>query len=257
MIYLFLILTGLGVGFLSSFFGIGGGSLIIPVLYTLIPLASHSFVIATSLGAIFLTASLNSYRFSKQGLLPKSKDLVIIFLSTSLGSVIATLIIETIDKRQAKLIFSFVLVVMILKIIFSTENKKEQRVDNHYSLVKISITCFLGSIISGVTGLGGGIVFVPLLMSFVIVKARDISIYSNLAMMITTLTALLPYFFKKTTLLYPLMLGDVSPSFILLLFIGAFMTSKLGVRYNSKVGATKKKVMLTVLLSILAIKNIL
>lgn len=258
MFYIFLLLTGYIVGFLSSFFGIGGGSLIIPVLYSLLPDSPHTFIIATSLGAIFLNTSLNSFRFFKQGLTPKFKIVLAMFSSITLGSLIAYFIVDSINKAQAKYIFSFILILMILRIVF-TKNKisTSDQINEVYSPQKMMITFFIGSIVSGVTGLGGGIIFVPMLMSFVKVRSMHLSIYSNLAMMITAATGIIGYFFKTSPAPLPMQIGSVNVTLILLLFIGSIFSSKLGVKYNSLIKDHTKKKLLIALLLLLAIKNII
>ena len=60
---IYLIITGMFVGLMSSFFGVGGGSLMMPILFMLYPDIPAQAIIPSSLGVIFLNSLINNYHF--------------------------------------------------------------------------------------------------------------------------------------------------------------------------------------------------
>lgn len=127
----------------------------------------------------------------------------------------------------------------------------------------LGLTCLAGSFISSITGLGGGAIFVPLLLSLVKLPVSLISPYSNVAMTAASLVGLIPHFFVpgefnlESSLAQNSFIGHVNALFILVLFTGAFFSSKLGVKLNSHVRVKTKKWLLTVLLFSLSLKILL
>lgn len=261
-----IILLGPIVGFLSSFFGIGGGSLIVPVLYGLYPKITPSIVIPISLGSIFFIVSLNIFRFSKQKLLPP-KDIIINFaIFCGIGSWSGSQIVHLINAQMARFSMGIILILMIFKIFFFKNkpmpNKDKNRVPDSLTFAMVG---FVGAFISSITGLGGGLIFTPFFMSILKVPTAKVSPYSNLAMLITTFIGVLPHFFNstqklmifKTPWLNHTFIGDVNYFLVGAIVIPAMFSAQLGVKLNRKVEDKNKKLLLSILLSIFAGKLLL
>ncbi len=254
-----LLVTGLSVGLVSSFFGIGGGSIIIPVLYILFPSLPPAAVISTSLGTIALSASLNTLRFSKAGLTPGKKKIIALFSATALGAVIGSQFVYILPAAVLKKFFSVVLIVLAIKVFIKKgSSSPSEEGDGKETILKV--VCFLGGFISSVTGLGGGAIFVPFFISFVKLPMKKISPYSNIAMVAASVTGVIPHFFRpgefelKSELAQAAFIGHVNLLFILCLFAGAFLSSKLGVKLNDNVDESRKKLLLSLLLFGLGLK---
>lgn len=259
-----LITLGLSVGLLSSFFGIGGGSLIVPVMFSLYPNLSPAIVVPISLGSIFLIVTGNIYKFSKLNLLPKKKLALNFLIFCSLGSFLGTQVVYLINTSMAKFSMGIILIIMIIKLLFMT--KIEVIDETKYSPAKIpfAFTGFFGAFISSITGLGGGIIFTPVFANVLKVPSKLVSPYSNLAMLITTFIGVLPHLFIRTAKenrihfsdqwLNASFIGNVNFIIILIVTIGALISSGLGVRWNSKVPPKEKNFLLCFLLALFSIK---
>lgn len=254
----YLILTGLSVGFMSSFFGVGGGSLIMPILFMLYPGLPAQAIIPSSLGVIFLNTLINNFNFFKEGLSPSKRTVINFAITCAVGAGIGAYAIHYVDSGVIKKLFAGIMIIIAIKVLASKTNNNNNKLAENQT--KLGMTGFFGSIISSVTGLGGGIVFVPMLVSLVKLPLIYISPYSNVAMSFATLIGVLPHFF------YPLELdlngfyskgyiGHVNYMFILLIFSGSIITSKLGTRLNTKVDFVIKKRLLAGLLILFAIKT--
>ena len=259
-----LILSGATVGFLSSFFGIGGGSLIVPTLYTLFPSLPPSAVISISLGTIFINSSINTIRFIKLKLTP-SKIVFITFLITcTLGAFSGSQVVGLIDKPMAKKVIAILLFVIVAKL-FLSKKKKDNQEEYKDNPVKLGITGISGSILSSLTGLGGGIIFTPMFLSVVKLPLKRVSAYSNLAMLVANLIGVIPHLFvplnyselKLGSFFTQSFVGSVNIAMILILSASAFFTAKIGIRYNESVSHQTKKYLLASLIFLLALKMIL
>lgn len=257
-----LIFLGLAVGLLSSFFGIGGGSLIVPVMYGLYIQLPPTMVVSISLGSIFIIATSNVYKFNKQKLLP-NKDLIINFvIFCSIGAFLGAQVVYLIDTKLAKFVMGIILAFMVLKILFM--KKIEIAETDNYSPHKtaFAFTGFAGAFISSITGLGGGIIFTPVFMNILKVPTKRVSPYSNLAMLITTLIGVIPHLFVelkgeeifKQAWLNQAFVGQVNLAIIGIIATASLLTSSIGVKLNSTVPTQTKKYLLAVLIAVFSIK---
>lgn len=259
-----IILLGVTVGFLSSFFGIGGGSLIVPILYIMYQDTLTSLeVIAISLSTIFLVTTTNIYKFKKESLLPPVKSSVFIALFCIIGAYIGNQFIVGIDTKLAKKITACVLIIICLKLLLYKAKPVKEAISQKKQHMIISITALLGSFLSSITGLGGGIIFTPFFMSFGKVDALKVSAYSNVAMMIATLIGFVPYLFLETSniaelgILNKFFIGKVNVAYSFSLALFAIIGSTLGIRVNKSLKSDYKKYILAVFISLVAIRLIL
>jgi uncharacterized membrane protein YfcA len=259
----YLICTGLSVGFVSSFFGIGGGIITIPMLFTLFPKLPAQAIIPVSLGLIFLNSTTNNYLFYKSKLNPSTKTYINFFITCVIGASIGSYVLYLIDSQMVKNVFGVLLVIVCIKTLASKEKIQSGKLKEPQVL--LGLTGFLGAFISSITGLGGGIIYVPMLLSLIKLPIKYISPYSNAAMMFATLIGIIPHFFNPLdTTNFNLssfydqgFVGHVNLVFILFLYLGSIVSSKVGTKLNTKVSFNTKKYLLSLLLVIFSIKMIL
>ncbi len=264
MDYMIIIFLGFAIGFLSSFFGIGGGSLMVPVLYLLYPRLPASIIIPVSLGTIFIITTINTTRFYKLGLLPPKNIIKNFFITCSIGGLLGANLLYITDTATTKKIMGIVIFISMLKIVIPKSINRKTTEPSNPSGKLMATTGFLGSLISSLTGLGGGIVFTPMLINIVKLPLKMVTPYSNLAMMVATFIGVIPHLFKhhsqsivfESEILNGLFVGNVNFGIILILVVGAFVSSKLGIKFNSSISEKKKKYILSSLLLVLSVKMI-
>ena len=167
IISLLLFFTGFISGILAGFFGIGGGIIVVPVIYHLFNFLDFSenismhMAIGTSLATI-IPASLNSLvEHRKRGsvdtsLLNKWK------LSILFGSLIGAVIAQLIDGKILIILFAFFSFFVGIRMLFT----KPYSIKTYNYLKSIQkIISFIIATISSVLGIGGGTLSVPLLVS--------------------------------------------------------------------------------------------
>lgn len=263
MEFVILFILGILVGLLSSFFGIGGGSLMIPVLYALFPELTPKNVIAISLGTICLTSAVNNYHFKKINLLPSKKTIYIFALMGLIGTGIGLTLLDHINSKTSKLIFATILMITVVKsLIFHSKVSQNNELNEDSKIM--SITGLVGSFISSITGLGGGIVFNPMLTYVAKIPVKYVSAFSNVAMFFASLMGVIPLVLEDTvyvklnnSLLSNLFVGQINLGFTGIIFFASIASSKIGVKYNQRVRSNTKKALLTILLLFLSLKMII
>lgn len=296
---LVLLLLGPIVGIIASFFGIGGGIILVPSLYALFPNANPVYIIATSLALIFTNALFNYARyFKKINLSQLEKEQLnsfyIINFFVFLGVAISTLVVDVFSKTLLQRLFgSMVLLIIINSFITdllksrakSKSKKNETNTTNatdqkstrpSYSIDTgsqkrstlsklLSYTFVLfGSFLSGLTGVGGGIIVIPIYLFFLKIPVKMISTLTNSSIIVATSISVLVYLFKNVKA-EPIntfninhfdlfQIGAVNWGIVFIIMIGATIATPIGLILNQKLSNRTIKILFYILLTILALK---
>jgi len=154
------ILVGIFVGFLSGFFGIGGGTILIPILLFLgFPFKE---AIGISVTQMMLSSIFGSYLNYKKGLL-KIKNGLSLAIGGAIGASFSGLIVKYTPKEILGIIFLSLVLIAIIRFFFSVvETKSNPPIDNKKLFF---IGLFVGMISISV-GVGGAILITPILVGF-------------------------------------------------------------------------------------------
>ncbi len=264
MLIIYLTIVGFGVGILSSFFGIGGGVLAVPALYTIFPNINPQIAIGSSLGLIFINSVLNTINFLRAGKRPIVSILIPIGIFIILGVITGSYLTDFLKPITLKYLFGIILIFVALRTYFSkTSNEivKEWQPDNMNNLfIKSSITAFISGVISGMTGLGGGAILVPLFLTVLYMPFGWVPVYSNIAMGLGTFAGLISYLVKPTQsnfdidILNQFQIGQINVAIIAILFLGALVSAPIGVKLTTRVKPNTSKKLYGALLLIIATK---
>lgn len=263
MSYLLLLLTGLGVGVISAFFGVGGGVLIIPMLYFIFPGISPQTVVASSLGLISINSILNARNFKKDGRTPDKKIFLILTVSFVLGIFLGGHLLNEISELMVKRIFSYVVFIALIRTIFvKNEGHSDTEWKQHLGkslFIKLPLIGLIAGTIAGLTGLGGGILLVPAFITILKIPLSLVPMYSNWIMAVGAGIGAVSHAFLESTPqalneLSPFQVGHVNFAVVVLLFIGASLTSKIGVRLSRQVPKNIAKILFIILLLVIGIK---
>jgi uncharacterized membrane protein YfcA len=254
LIYL---LTGAVMGVISSFFGIGGGIILMAVFYSFVPDMPPTEAIAISLGTIFLNSTQNIYLYYKQKLTPDKKTMILMLISGGFGAIVSNIIMQSLSAGVLKQFFGICLTIIILRnIVQLAKHTKIPRdvTQVPYYKAKLITIFFGGTSFANMTGLGGGLIFVPLLDSWMKLPAISISAYSNVGMSIGALVGLIGAMLHQAVREIPLGIGQVNIIVIFNIFIGSIFTAKYGVLLNSKVSQFTKNILLILIFSLFTLK---
>lgn len=265
MIFLGLIVTGVLVGIFSSFFGVGGGILIVPTLYTVFEFLPPQAVIATSLTLIFFNSMINTYNFIRAGIRPNFSFLIPIALAMVIGVILGGKVTLILDPKTIKTIFSVLVFIIAIRTLLvklrdiPSENwSPKTDLKSRFIGILVGLS---GGLVAGMTGLGGGAVLVPLFITVLHIPFRFLSAYSNVCMMAATFAGMITYLIQPTptfvfnyAVLEMGQVGFVNFSIVVALFIGSSVSSKLGVKWVQIVKPSTSKRLFAVLLIIISIK---
>ena len=116
-----------------------------------------------------------------------------------------------------------------------------------------------GGTLAGLTGVGAGMVMIPLIMASGLVMGAQIAPASNGTLAFTTFWALLPLLFDPVSGFEGWSLlrwGLVHVEASLLIFLGAYLTSSIGHRYQANFSPIWRKRLVASLLSLLTLQLI-
>jgi len=161
-----LMLLGCGVGVLSGFFGIGGGTILVPLL--LILGFETKVAIGISVVQMVFSSVYGSYLNNKKGTLD-IEMVAVIGIGGFIGSLLSGLIASNIDDKTLEMIFLSFAIFALLRLFFKTKEHKDQKKVNGFILFIIG---FLLGAVSMTIGVGGSIILVPILVGFLHVPLK-------------------------------------------------------------------------------------
>ncbi|HXC16852.1 MAG TPA: sulfite exporter TauE/SafE family protein [Holophagaceae bacterium] len=219
-------LAGVGAGALSGMFGIGGGIVLVPVLGALLSLDQHQaqgISLATMLAPIGLPAVLH---YRKAGHRIRWKLVGYLVCGFVLGVTAGSLLANAIPERPLRWTFIGFLLLMALRYAFVAREGGEAVTKPEPSLGAMVafglIIGAVGGLMSGLLGIGGGAVIIPLLALWMGLPQHEAQV--------TSLALMLPPIGLPGVLVYA---GGHGLPWVLLLFAGAgfAMGALLGARF--------------------------
>ncbi len=259
-----LVLTGVSVSLISTLLGIGGGVIAIPLMLQFIDNLPPSVAAGTMLCVTAINCSYNSYNFSKHGLKPTT-FIIPLIVSMMIGSMIGSQISSMISAKYFNIIFSLLLIITAIKNIASTsETNNLQEIwgppDKMNKKILALFFILIGGIISGLTGIGGGVVIIPTLVLLYAPPTKIIPMYSNFIMAAGSIAGGVSHLLsaKETTSFAPMFqVGHVNLAIMLSILVGAIATSGFGIKIGKKMPQKAGKIFFSLFMVIMAIKLVI
>ncbi len=151
-------------GFVAGFFGVGGGVIYVPGLIFYFGGSKNphftQIATATSLGAILITSFYSGYLHRKKGD-AKLSEVLYIALGGIPAAFIAARVAVHIPGLTLRRLFGLVeIVIGILYLTILSKRKEGNNIPTHLQLMGVGV---MAGFLSGLLGIGGGIVAVPLM----------------------------------------------------------------------------------------------
>ena len=161
-----LILLGSSVGILSGFFGIGGGTILVPILLML----GYDTKVAIGISVVQMVFSsiYGSYLNNKKGTLDVAM-ITTIGIGGFVGALLSGYLASAFSNNTLELIFLSFAIFAFLRLFYNTKEHRDQREVNRIFLVMIGVV--LGAV-SMTIGVGGSIILVPVLVGFLHVPLK-------------------------------------------------------------------------------------
>jgi len=245
-LFIILIIIGFGAGILGSLIGVGGGIIITPALtYMDFP---PSVIASSSLLAVFATSISSTLTYVR-------KKYVNYWLGIKLalpaipGSIIGGIFTNFVLLEDFKIYFAILLISIGIYILIKNKiiSRTIVTIPKHFLYLIIIFGNFGAGIISSFFGVGGGIIFVPILVIIYKMKMINASPTAQFTLLISTMTGLITH----------IMLEHPEYSYGILLALGSFFGAQIGSRSIQRINENILSKILSFSLIIIAINLII
>jgi uncharacterized protein len=236
-----LIAAGIGGGLVGSIVGVGGGIIFTPTL-TLLGLQPTQ-ISSTSLIAVAFTSisSTVSYARAKRIVYDTASKLAVI---SAPGAVLGAYLSTVMSTDLFKIVFSVILILAVIYILFSgyLKGRNVKTRDSSYHLLVAYFCSFAAGLVSSLFGIGGGIIFVPLLLIMMSMRMYEAAPTSQFVIMISAVIGLTIH----------VMLGHPAYVHALSLAIGAFAGGLIGAEISGHLRERLLQIVLSTYLLLVA-----
>ncbi len=251
---------GFLVGILASMTGVGGGVIVVPLL-TLIFSFSPASAVGTSLAAILFTATAATLNYSNQKRIYYKTGLILAS-ATAPGAILGAYLTSIISPILLGLIFGVFLMIVSFYIMIETVGLRKKSRKNEIQMVEgfeknffankkrlvlgVSLG-FLGGVASGLLGIGGGIVLVPIMTIVLGMTIHFAVATSMLTMIVTALSGVGQHYF----------LGNINFEYALLLGVGSIVGAQVGAYACKRISGKNLRLIFGILLFVVSVQMLL
>lgn len=242
------VLIGLLAGVLGSMFGLGGGFIIVPLLN--IVGVNMKTAVGTSAAAIFFNAVSATAAYARYGYVDYRAGLL---LSTTavVSAYFGALLTEYLDVNVLRVIFGVMLLLVSIRTATTREKRRGGQTNDRISWGhRAYVTLFGGGVLaglaSGLLGVGGGVVNVPLLTHLGVVMQVAVAT-SSMAITLTSITSALTHY----------NLGNVDMMLLALLAPALIVGAQIGARIARRVSSRSLRIGFSAVLAFVAMRMIL
>ena len=238
---LWLIPLGVAAGILGSMIGLGGGIIVVPVL-TFFGF-SPTLAASNSLFAAFSNAVGSTVSYSSQKRIDYSLGLKLGLLSIP-GTVLGAYLSSDVTPGIFKILFGLVLISSAVYIFMRKKIETKEKNLTKQMIVFVISASFFAGIISSFFGIGGGIVFVPLMVVGIGMTMKKAAPTSQFILLFASLSGIITHS----------ILGH--PDFLQagLLAAGAFVGGIIGARLSLDIKERSLQILVSAIIVIAAIK---
>ena len=236
-----LVLLGFAAGILGSMIGLGGGIIVVPVL-TFFGFPS-TLAVSNSLFAAFSNAAGSTISYSRQKRIEYSLGLKLGLLTIP-GTILGAYISSDVTSGIFKILFGIVLISSAIYIFLRKKIEASEKNLTKQMIVFVIAASFFAGIISSFFGIGGGIVFVPLMVVGIGMTMKKAAPTSQFILLFASLSGIIVHS----------ILGH--PDFLQagLLSAGAFVGGVIGARISLDIKERSLQILVSVIIVIAAIK---
>ena len=241
---LWLIPLGFVAGVIGSIIGLGGGIVVVPVLTFLgVP---HTISSSSSLFAAFSNSVASTISYSKQKRIDYRTGLRLGLMSIP-GTILGAIISAQATSVLFKISFAIVLIASCYYLFIKKNLDTNQSNLSKKMFVVSSVISFFAGILSSFFGIGGGIIFVPLMILGLGLLIKNATATSQLILMFSSVSGMIAH----------TLLGHADFEYALLLSIGAFAGGLLGARLSLDIKENRLRLLIVAVIMAAAIKLIL
>ncbi|HEY8135057.1 MAG TPA: sulfite exporter TauE/SafE family protein [Candidatus Limnocylindrales bacterium] len=236
------LLAALGAGVFGAIAGVGGGIIVVPLLSVALGVPLHHAIAVSLLGVIAISATASA-NYLEAGFVSRRIGLTLL-VATTLGGIVGGFIAGLVDARLLAALFGIVLIAVALRMLFGREPVEPTTVEDLGPLefdatyveprtgeevayrvrnfgIGSAVSVFAG-MLSGLLGVGGGIVNVPTMNSLMGVPIRVATATSTYMLGATAAASAVLYFSR----------GEVEPALAGAVVVGSVVGARIGARFH-------------------------
>lgn len=242
----FFVIIGLIAGILGSMIGVGGGIIISPAL-TFLGFTPPQ-VASTSLFAVSSTSVSSTIAYARSNKIQYMLGIKMVLLSIP-GAIIGSYLSTSIDPGYFRVLLATILIATGIYLMFrkSIINGNSFTLESTWVKILFFSATFVAGIMSSLFGIGGGVIFVPLLIMIVGLTMHLAAPTSQFVLMITSIVGLTTH----------IILGNPEYLPAILLSVGAFGGAQIGSRLSTKLSEQKLRLLLGFTFVAIALRLIL
>lgn len=195
------VILGFAVGLVSTFLGIGGGLLIVPILPLLVTISIRE-VVATAQASVLFVVGINSVSFARKHTLPR-KVILPLCIGGGIGAFAAANLNMILADKIVVIVLDLLLWVLAGILFYKSARPTTQIFNSIVSAIegitgKTLFLFFVGFIAGGCggfTGIGAGVIVTSFLAACEFISPGLIVPASNLVMFFSTLCSVISYSF--------------------------------------------------------------
>jgi len=232
---------GLLIGIAASLVGIGGGAFIVPIL-TIIYALETPAATGTSLTAIIFTAIASTISYARKKR-TYYKTGLILAVTTAPGAFLGAIIAKRLAPNLLGFIFGFFLILIAFRTMSNMNSLNRKKIGSHRNSEQLRTMSddeilksrgtivvgtglsFFGGLASGLLGIGGGVIIVPIMTLAMNMPIHAATATSMFTMIFTSMAGVPEYYVA----------GLVNPEFAALLALGSIFGARVGVYASSRV----------------------
>jgi uncharacterized membrane protein YfcA len=236
------LLAALGAGVFGAIAGVGGGIIVVPLLTVGLGVPLHNAIAVSLLGVIAVSATASA-NYLEAGLVSRRIGLTLL-VSTALGGIVGGFVAGFLDARTLTVLFGIVLIAVALRMLFGREPVEPATVEDlgplEFDAVYVdprtgedvayrvrnfgigSLVSVFAGMLSGLLGIGGGIVNVPTMNSLMGVPMRVATTTSTYMLGATAAASAVLYFSR----------GEVQPALAGAVVVGSVIGSRVGAQLH-------------------------
>ncbi|MCL4441475.1 MAG: sulfite exporter TauE/SafE family protein [Firmicutes bacterium] len=259
MTVLFLFLTGLISGTFGALLGLGGGAIVIPVLTILFHLPIHT-AIGISLVGVIATSTGAAIVYVREGKANIRLGMTL-ELGTTVGAVLGAVIAGLISAKVLYILFAAMLAYNTYSM-YGRNEKAEAEVaagsqiflpgnDNpgihSYKVKNIPLGLFfstLAGIMSGLLGVGGGLIKIPVMYLFMGIPLKVAAATSNFMIGVTATASASIYYLS----------GKIDVATAVPVALGVFAGAFIGTRMNTRISTRLLKKIFVLVFAVVAVQ---
>ncbi|MBF0315284.1 MAG: sulfite exporter TauE/SafE family protein [Oligoflexia bacterium] len=254
-IFFVLLILGVSAGVVSSFVGIGGGVIILSILYWILPSVDPKVLLVSSLFIVLINASFSVFNFTVFAKKRPNLPFVIkCAFSMMIGTTLGSLLMHELPSVLIKKFFAITLIVVLAHMIWkrwSLRNKSNASTRyqvkgdlTNASSMAVAAVGFTAGVLAGLTGLGGGILLIPFFLTLFRIPIKAIPLYSNSVMCIGVIPGVIS----------GMLSSHVDLTVVASISSGILIGGPIGVKLNQRLPAYVVEIILILILMATSIK---